>query len=601
MVEESLSAPQSRRPSVRRVLGLIAAFFAMVGVELLLLGPLVIADAPHPGALYFLTMTHDGSWLLLAGAVLGVLWLVHRHDGHVIDGWMTRRLAPVLSWRWLPWILGLAVTAVGLVGSQLVMRHYGLSLDEFLVDFQADLIRTGWPFGPVPEAWRWIQDALQPIFMHHDPGQGVWGPRYLPVNGAIVALLDGIGVEGLAHALMAGGSVILLWRVAGDVLPDTPEAQRLALILLASSPQFVVTAMTPYAMTTHLFFNLLWLYLLRRDAPIAQLGALVVGLLAIGIHQLHNFPTFAAPFLLAMAFDRQRRLALIHGAVYGCGIVFWIGWRDFALYVIGAPEVTAADGANLPGGVAFYVERALSMLADRGVHDIAPWLFGAIRFIAWQNPLTIILLILALGRWRSLPPQLRPFAWSILISLLPHVLFVTDQGHGWGYRYLHGVLGNIALLAAWGWIDWKNRIERADEPARPMVVAGALIALTVAVALPLRSYQAAEVVHPYADALVWLLDQPADVVVVANNEAWYSVDLVRNDVAVDREPRLAALTVLGEERLAGLCRHGSVTVVDGTQLETFGIRPATTRILNPTSGEAREILRSAGCYADPLP
>ena len=115
-------------------------------------------------------------------------------------------MGQLLSSRRLPWILGSAVAVAGTVGSWIVMRGYGLSLDEFFAVFQGDLILEGWPFGRVPEEWRWIQDALQPVFVHHDPEQGVWGPRYLPVNGAILALFSTIGIDGLAHGLMAGRS-----------------------------------------------------------------------------------------------------------------------------------------------------------------------------------------------------------------------------------------------------------------------------------------------------------------------------------------------------------------------------------------------------------
>lgn len=598
MARTDLSRQQPPRVSARRTATFAAIVAAIIGVELLLFGAVVV-DGPHPGALYFFTVIQDAGWLLLVSVCLGLLWIAEpRSVGQWADAWLSRPMAILLSSRRLPFALGLAVAAISLAGSWIVMRGFGLSLDEFLAGFQGDLILNGWPFGRVPEEWRWIQDALQPIFMHHDPEQGVWGPRYLPINGAIIALFSVLGVDGLAHALMAGGSIILLWRVARDVLPETPEVHRFAIILLASSPQFLVTAMTPYAMTTHLFFNLMWLWLLRRDAKAAQLAALIVGFLAIGIHQLHNFPTFAAPFLLAMMFGGRLRGALVHGAVYGLGVVFWIGWRDLVLTVLGAPEAPPVGASGLPGGVAFLVNRVLSDLSDVGVHDIAAWIYSVIRFVAWQNPLTVILFLLALRRWRDLPPPLRPFAWSIVVSLLPYILLVTDQGHGWGYRYIHGVLGNIALLAAWSWVEWRRHVDQKADHGRPMMFAGSLIALCVMVGLPLRAYQAAEVVHPYADALDWLLDRPADIVLVANNEAWYGVDLVRNDVELDRRPRLAALTVLGEERIAELCRHGVVTVVDGRQLQGFGIRPATLD-LGPSSDEAREILRSAGCYAEP--
>ena len=66
-------------------------------------------------------------------------------------------------------------------------------------------------------------------------------------------------------------------------------------MLLASSPQFLITSMTSYAMSAYLALNLLWLWLFLRDTPRAHLAAMTVGFAACGLHQLifhrSNFTT----------------------------------------------------------------------------------------------------------------------------------------------------------------------------------------------------------------------------------------------------------------------------------------------------------------------
>jgi hypothetical protein len=43
-----------------------------------------------------------------------------------------------------------------------------------------------------------------------------------------------------------------------------------------------------------------------------------------------------------------------------------------------------------------------------------------------------------------------------MFILLPY------QGHGWGYRYLHGLIGSLSLLAGYGWIALSERAARND-------------------------------------------------------------------------------------------------------------------------------------------
>jgi len=47
---------------------------------------------------------------------------------------------------------------------------------------------------------------------------------------------------------------------------------------------------------------------------------------------------------------------------------------------------------------------------------------------------------------------------GLVLTLLAMFMLLPYQGHGWGYRYLHGLIGSAALLGGYGWITLTGRI-----------------------------------------------------------------------------------------------------------------------------------------------
>src|SRR5208282_587380 len=127
--------------------------------------------------------------------------------------------------------------------------------------------------------------------------------------------------------------------------------------LLATSSQFLITAMTPYAMTAHLTVNLVWLWLFLRGGRLGHAGAIAVAFLACGLHQLIFHPLFAAPFILQLWLERRYRAALFYTLAYALIGAFWIAYPTIALGLMvgaapaaGAVQATAA-GAGFRGEV----------------------------------------------------------------------------------------------------------------------------------------------------------------------------------------------------------------------------------------------------------
>ena len=97
------------------------------------------------------------------------------------------------------------------------------------------------------------------------PSPDGWASAYLPVNAALHAVFSMAGDAWLTGPVLALLSLIMLHAVGRRTFPNRPDATFVAVILLATSSQFLFTAMTPYAMTAHLALNLAWLWLFLRE------------------------------------------------------------------------------------------------------------------------------------------------------------------------------------------------------------------------------------------------------------------------------------------------------------------------------------------------
>jgi len=212
-----------------------------------------------------------------------------------------------------------------------------------------------------------------------DADHGVWGPNYLPGNGAWIALFLKMGLGPWAHAVTAGLIPLLTASVAQRVLPTSRWGPALAALLLATSPQVLITASTWYAMTPHLIISLVWLRLfLRRDTAGYILAGLVAPI-AIGMHQPHIHPAIAAPFLVHLLLTRKWGPALGLMAWYAAWGLFWLMWRD--LLVAGAPVVGSAS----EGETSYILNRVWRFFTNHGIRDVYLWLASLGRFIGWQH------------------------------------------------------------------------------------------------------------------------------------------------------------------------------------------------------------------------
>ena len=454
---------------------------------------------------------------------------------------------------------------VAYAGSLLVFGSFGLSLDEFMANFDARILRNGALFASVPTEWRTMTAALQPTFLLEVSDGEVWSSAYLPGNAAIRALLGN-----LANPVMAAAS----------------------LLLLATSTQFLVTAMTPYAMTAHLALNLAWLWLVLDDRRWNRVLALAVSFLASGLHQMAFHPLFAAPLLLWLWSEGKKDRAMLYGGALIAIILFWINYWPIAMAISG---VVPTSGPNLGGS--FFLTRVFLAIDDAMQPLSASFTTdNFLRLLSWQNPLLLPLVAAVCVTLRRQPSIARAMLGGIGLMLVFLLVVIPYQGHGWGYRYLHGYLGSFALLGAFGWSTVRDRGGADAGRLRTAALVSLLISLLVL--LPLRGYQAHAFAEPYRKADQRLTQIPADVLIVEADGRWYAQDLVRNDPFLTNRPLRLLAEKLSSSQAQRLCATYRVRIIDRNSPELAGLRP-----IAPTAAGTVHLqhLHQAGCGEDAAP
>lgn len=476
------------------------------------------------------------------------------------------------------WPIAAATFAVALAGTWLVFGNFPLSMDEFWARADGAIIAAGEPMARIPAEWREYAPALQPIFTRILP-DGLWASGYLPVNAAILSLLGP-----LSGPLLAGFSVLVAADLARKLLPGHKSAPLVCAVLMASSSQLLLIAMTPYAMTAHLAANLAWLWLFVRREALAHAAAAALAVLAIGLHQVVFFPLFALPFLFEAFLERRRGAAIGQVLAIGVGFLFWSSYDKLLFWWLDVPPVATGGG---PGGTALLFERFLGLVADFGPGSVGVMALNLIRWLLWQNPLAVPLtlavalpLVRTRGVWRAMLA-------GIVLTAATMTVVLAFQGHGWGYRYLHGLLGNLCLLATYAWFRLQEGLEDR-RPMRALFVAALALALVL---VPFRAWQAERFTAPYrqADAAIARLD--ADVVLIDAPRHIYSVDLVRNDPFLASRPKRMTPLALTDQQLSAICRRYRVAIFTDADAARFGL---------PAPGGEAEAARAlpAACAGD---
>jgi hypothetical protein len=343
-------------------------------------------------------------------------------------------------------------------------------------------------------------------------------------------------------------------------------------------------------MPAHLAFNLAWLWLFLRGGRMGHAGALATGFLATGIHQLIFHPIFVAPFVLQLWVRRRWGLAALYTLAYGAICLFWVEYWPLASWAAGVPP-----GDNSTGGE-YLLDRIGDVLDAVYWRNVGVFAENIVRFAAWQNPLTAPLALVGAVSVIRTKGYLRALVLGVFLTLIAVFVATPSQTHGWGYRYLHGLLGSISLVAAWGWAKLTDALAEPRKAAAAGAVALAC-ALSLVVMTPLRAWQAWDFVRPFAAANAAVQSADADVVMIDHNsDVLFDMGtLVRNDPFLTHRPKVMAAHGMDGPMTNDICATQRVLVFNGDSAKAWGV-PTVPWRGNPHSAAIRRIMQHLGCY-----
>jgi len=474
-------------------------------------------------------------------------------------------------------VVALCTLVLSVIGTHVVHLGYAFSPDEWMQRLQAEIFAHGELAGNVPPEWREYGRAMYHGFAHYDPATGAVASSYRPGMAALIALFDLAGLGLYVSAFMTAGSVLLTASLARMLWPDSRSAPVIAALLVATSSQALAAAMTSYAMPAHLFFNLLWLRLFLLDKWWAHVAAALCGVFTASLHQVHPHVFFAAPFFLLLLRPFRPGVLAWYVAVYALGHLAIIGWDRMAM----GDSLAVAQTGELT--FQQFLQRVARLAQIPSLIDWATIGAHVVRFLAWQSLALSLLLLFTLYR-RAWPPLLVLMAASIATSLLPYPFLLPEQGHGWGYRYLHGLIGALALIGTAGWVQMERLHGQAFR--QPVVLC---FAMTLAVVIPVRAFLIERTIEPWLVGTEAALAMPADVVIVDRIAVSYGLEIPRNGPYAAERPVVMMMNNLSADQIRRLCSNYRVAAfaVDEAQQAGIPTRTLEEALASLTEREAR--------------
>jgi hypothetical protein len=441
------------------------------------------------------------------------------------------------------------------LGHHAVFLDYDLSRDEQLANFDADIFAKLRLFAPIPLEWRQIADALNqtyilPIGNHED-----WVSFYLPINAIFRAIFGTFLSRSLTSPLLVVLGAFALWRVSGQLFPAASFARWVALALYAGSSQIIITGMTSYAMTGHLALNLIWLTLFLERKPSFDAAAIFVGFLATGLHQPIFHPLFVIPFLFILKREDNWHRLVVYIIAYGAICAFWLVWPSWISSFGHAPVPLLAN----PNGIG-PLERVAHMLSVPSERSVWLMCLNLIRFFVWQHLMLLPLLVFgAICNWKT-EPIVRALTLGLLLTATAMFILQPYQGHGWGYRYLHGLIGSACLVATYG---FQTLEIRGYSLMRPLLIS---TGISVFILLPAHALQARIMVSPFESANNKIDAEKTDVVIIDDTYVPFGQDLVLNRPDFLNRPIRLLGSRLGTKNIDDLCKSHSISFLDARDM-----------------------------------
>lgn len=483
------------------------------------------------------------------------------------------------------WMTAFLIAPSLWAGTHLIMLNYPLTRDEHMVAFDGANFTAGRLGAILPEEWAGFGEALVPNFLITAEGWQVMASAYLPVNAMMRALFGKLLDPAALNPLLLSTGLIVLWSLARRIFAEDNRAVWVVMLTFLLSGQLLTNAMTHYAMTGHVVLNLLWLALYLRGGPLAHALAMTIGFLTIGLHQPIFHPLFVGPILLGLLWQRRFRLFSIYAVVYAASLLFWFSYPVLVIDALGLERSSGGSGAGAGG---FIAERIIPLLTRIDPAMVPLMLANLLRAIAWNAAYLLpLLLITALG-WRKLDALGKQLLAGLVLTIFAIAILLPYQGHGWGYRYIHALIGPLCLLAGYGW----QLLPQAERPSAQ----GGLIVLAVVslLSLPFQWWSARHFVEPHVRLYEIAKSQQTDFVLFDSEMPSHGVDDVRNLPDLSNRPLLFSSREMDGAMIGELCNRGTLAVLTREDFRSVGLAH-NIPVRSPVFEEKAQVLQGRDC------
>ena len=460
-----------------------------------------------------------------------------------------------------PWAVAAAAFPLLCLGSLRVYHDYPLSMDEYAAVFQAKAFAAGRLSGSFPPELldQLIPSFFQNFFLRVSPSSGAVASGYWPGFALLLAPFAWLDIPWAANPAIGALTLPAVHRLARQV-GGTEESAGWALLLTAASPAFVVSSISYYSMPAHLLCNLLYASLLLKPTVARALLAGLLGSLALTLHQPVPHMLFGLPFLIWLAI-RPGSWGILAALVLGylpLSIVLGFGWHYHLLEVTRIVQPAGAGVAPVAPAAAPSALDSLRSLLSGALSlphpgTIAARIAGLGKTWAWGCAGLMVLAACGYSAAHT-RPGVRVLGAALVATFFGYFFFSQDQGHGWGYRYLHSawfvmpVLASIALAA--------TQPDRIGPETRVMAAWGVAFSLVFANALRLAQVDAFIGRHlGQVPPLARQADRERpELVFVDIRSGFYTQDMVQNDPFL-RGPRIVMLRSSPERDVAVVAQH----------------------------------------------
>jgi hypothetical protein len=419
------------------------------------------------------------------------------------------------------------------IGARFAYFAHPLSMDEYAAVFQSEIFAAGrlsGQFPPILLDWL-VPPPFKNVFIAASSQSGAVASAYWPGFALVLTPFTLLEMGWLCNPVIGGLTLVASHRLALDLFEDRTAAGFVTLFVVASTA-VTINSISFYSMSTHLLLNIVFaICLLRRTALSALLAGLVGGL-ALVLHNPVPHLLFAAPWLL-WVLTQQNRFTLLACLAVGyapCALVLGFGWNMF-LRALKAESVVGSAATSLNSSPAIALEAAWR-LVDRmfqlpNLQVLFARVIGIAKLWLWAVP--GLLILAAYGLWRKREDvRFTLLAASLICTFIGYLFFPANQGHGWGFRYVHSawialpLLAVAPLLMSDGYGKTKLKLDIAGYAAGCAVASLLLI-------LPLRLYQTHQFMSAHLQQTPQADSGDAVLVIVDPGLGYYAQDLVQND------------------------------------------------------------------------